>query len=261
MRFIRKQSGSFLSGGVSGTHGLAREALSELLWPTRCVGCDLPGELLCEECRASLPWIEQRWACPVCGAPFGFLTCTACGAMGDKPDWETRACIAALSFEGTPARMVRSLKDLHELRLAPIMAAAMLGALEEASAWPALDGSSRYDPDVLDAIAFVPATAQAYARRGFDHMELIARELSNMSGLQLADVIVRAESQDQRDLSREERQANLKGSIRVADDVLGMRILLVDDVCTTGSSIREAARVLLDRGASSVTACIFARVW
>ena len=44
------------------------DALAETLWPTRCVGCDQPGELLCDECRASLPWVEQRLACPSCGS-------------------------------------------------------------------------------------------------------------------------------------------------------------------------------------------------
>ncbi|MBQ1559106.1 MAG: hypothetical protein IIZ69_13600, partial [Pseudomonas sp.] len=67
----------------------------ELLWPTRCVVCDLPGELLCERCRSRLPWIEQRFACPVCGAPFGELTCTEC-----KADWPTRSCVCALPFAG-----------------------------------------------------------------------------------------------------------------------------------------------------------------
>ena len=43
----------------------AGDAVAELVSPTRCVGCEQPGELVCEECRASLPWVEQRLACPV----------------------------------------------------------------------------------------------------------------------------------------------------------------------------------------------------
>ena len=162
------------------------EGLAEVLWPTRCVGCDQPGELICSECRAALPWIEQRLACPSCGAPFGYLTCTECDGL-----WPTRAAIAALGFHGTPARMVTCLKDGHELRLAPVIAAALLTALEEASAWPARDGLPRFSPAATDGVCFVPATAAAYARRGFDHMELVSRELAGMSGLPLADVLVR----------------------------------------------------------------------
>ena len=232
------------------------EGLAEALWPTRCVGCDQPGELICAECRAALPWVEQRRACPCCGAPHGFLTCTECDGT-----WPARATIAALGFHGTPARMVTCLKDGHELRLAPVMASALLIALEEASAWPARDGLPRFSPAATDGVCFVPATSAAYARRGFDHMELVARELCRASGLPLTDVLVRPRARDQRVLGRDERAANLEGTMFARGDVGGARLLLLDDMATTGASIAEATRALLARGAASVTACVLARVW
>lgn len=234
----------------------AAESLAETLWPTRCVGCDQPGELLCDACRAALPWVEQRRACPSCGAPYGFLTCTECDGA-----WVPRATVAALGFRGTPARLVTALKDAHELRLAPVLAAAMACALEEASAWPARDGEPRFSPERTDAVCFVPATAAAYARRGFDHMELVARALARELSVPLADVLVRPTARDQRALGREERAANLSGTMRSLDDLLGMHLLLVDDVATTGSSLAEGTRALTERGAASVTACVLARVW
>lgn len=157
--------------------------------------------------------------------------------------------------------MAISLKDHHELRLAPVMAAAMLTALDEASSWPAPDGAPRFDSARLDCACFVPATAKAYARRGFDHMELVSRSLCGQSGLPLADVLARDPALDQRALGREGRASNLAGTVRVLDDVSGLDLLLLDDVITTGSSAREAARALLARGASSVTACALARAW
>ena len=232
------------------------EGLAETLWPTRCAGCDQPGELICDECRAALPWVEQRRACPSCGAPHGFLTCTECDGA-----WPARATVAALGFHGTPARLVTCLKDGHELRLVPVMAAAMLTALEEASFWPARDGAPRFSPAATDGACFVPATAAAYARRGFDHMELVSRALCDASGLALADVLVRPQARDQRTLGREERSRNLEGTMFARGDVAGARLLLLDDVATTGASVAEATRVLLARGAESVTACVFARVW
>ncbi|MDO4805877.1 MAG: phosphoribosyltransferase family protein [Coriobacteriales bacterium] len=234
----------------------ATGAAEELLWPTRCVSCDMPGELLCEECRDSMPWIAQRWACPVCGAPFGWLTCTSC-----KGGWEQRATICALGFEQTSSQMVACLKDRFELRLAGVNAAAMATALDEAGSWPALDGAPRYDASNVDALCFVPATSAAFARRGFDHMELVARELQRFVDLPLFDVLARTTGRDQRKLGREERAKNLRGSVEVIDDVAGMRLLLVDDVITTGASMREATRALLARGASEVTCCALTRVW
>ena len=249
----------------------AGESLAELLWPTRCVGCNLPGELLCEDCRASLPWICQRWACPVCGAPHGWLTCTECGRSRNRdkgaeqtdglgPAWPTRAVICSLPFRGVGAAMVSSLKDAHELRLAPVMAAAMACSLDEARAWDAPDGLPRFDPFRTDALCFVPATPAAYARRGFDHMELVSSALSQFIEIPLFDVLARVDARDQRALGKKERAKNLAGTVRVVGDVRGLHMLLVDDVITTGASIGESARALLDQGAASVTACALARV-
>lgn len=234
----------------------AVDAALELLAPTRCVGCEEPGALLCGECLHSLPWVCQKTACPNCGAPHGDVTCTEC-----REPWETRACVCALGFLGPVRRMVPALKDFHELRLAPVMAAAMLCALEEALAWPAADGRPRFDLSATDAVCFVPATVAAYARRGFDHMELVARELCRQTGLPLADVLARRPAQDQRELGQAERAANLAGTVDVVDDVSGMRLLLLDDVVTTGSTLRESACALLARGAAAPTACALARVW
>lgn len=234
----------------------AADAASELLWPTRCVSCDMPGELLCEECRERMPWIAQRWACPVCGAPYGWLTCTACDGT-----WESRATICALGFGQIASQMVACLKDGHELRLAAVNAATMACALDEAQAWEARDGRPRFDRDNIDALCFVPATSGAVARRGFDHMELVSRALCDFTGLSMADVLARSEARDQRELNKDERAQNLFGTVVVTEDVSGLNLLLVDDVVTTGASMREATRALLGRGAASVTCCGLTRVW
>lgn len=233
-----------------------RQGFEELLWPTRCVGCDTPGALICDACREELPWIAQRWACPNCGAPFGYITCTECSEA-----WETRAVVCAMGFDRTSSRMASCLKDAHELRLAGVNAAAMATSLDEAAAWDAPDGRPRYDPSSIDLLCFVPATPKAFARRGFDHMELVSRELAALTGAPLADVLVRDSEQDQRALGREERASNLAGTISVIEDVAGLNVLLADDVITTGASMREAARALLARGAQSVTGCALCRVW
>lgn len=232
------------------------EGMQELIWPTRCVSCELPGELLCDQCRAHLPWIDQQLACPVCGAPFGTLVCTEC-----KRDWPVRSSVCALPFAGVGARLVTCLKDEHELRLAPIVAAAIATALDEASEWPAPDGAPRFDASSIDAICFVPATARAFRRRGFDHMELVSRELSWLLSLPLDDALVREEGLDQRILGRGDRELNLRDTIEVVSDVAGMDLLLADDVITTGASVCACAEALLNRGAASVTACALARVW
>ena len=192
----------------------------------------------------------------MCGAPFGWLTCTECAR-----DWELAGTVCCLPFAGLAARMITCYKDEGEKRLAPVIAAAMLTSLDEASSWPGADGGPRFDACAYDGVCFVPATAEAYARRGFDHMERVAALLARGAGLPLADVLVRRSARDQRELGRDERAANLAGTVGVVEDVRGLRLLLVDDVITTGATVREAARALLARGALAVSACSLARVW
>ncbi len=235
-------------------------AVQELAWPTRCLVCDEPGELLCEGCRAALPWIDQRWACPNCGAPNGWLACTECGRTKGEP-WETRSCICALPLEGAARKLVVGYKDASERRLAPVIAATMETALVEASCWPADDGAARFDVEAIDAVCFVPATSAAYRRRGFDHMDEVSRCLASFLGLPVADVLARPQAQDQRELSREQRALNSEGTFELVGDVSGCSLLLLDDVVTTGASMRSAARALLASGAEEVVACALARAW
>lgn len=259
--------------GESGMATSAGEALAELLWPTRCVSCNLPGELLCDGCRSTLPWIEQRFACPICGAPNGWLTCTECDRSRDRDNechlldqevpmtsWPVRSTICSFPFQGVGAALVSTLKDGHELRLAPVMAAAIATSLDEARGWDARDGRPRFDALHTDVICFVPATATAYARRGFDHMELVSNALGGFLNLPVLDVLARHNAKDQRTLGKQERARNLEGTIEVVADVHGLNVLLADDVITTGSSIRACAEALFAQGAASVTACSLARV-
>ena len=230
------------------------DGVFELLWQTRCVACDMPGELLCKECISKLPWIEQRRACPNCGAPFGSLVCSECITRKEPyAAWESRSTICAMGFKGPPACIVTNLKDAHELRLAPVVAAAILTALEEAAQWEARDGLPRWDARSIDGVCFVPATRKACIRRGFDHMQLVSQAFCQQSQLPLIDVLARPSAHD--------RAKNLHGTITSVSDVEGARLLLLDDVITTGSSTREATRVLLAHGAQSVTVGALARVW
>lgn len=229
-------------------------ALKELLWPTRCVGCDELNTLLCDTCRLDLSWIFQHYACPVCGAPFGWLVCTEC-----QKDWESSTCVSAFVYQGPAARLITVYKDQFELRLAPVLAAALVCALEEAETSAVRQNSLNLQE--IDAVTFIPATAEAFKRRGFDHMELVAREVARLLDLPCIDVLVHKEAKDQRSLNRTQRVENMKGTFEVAHDVYDMHILLIDDVITTGASIREATRELYVRGAALVLAASVARTW
>lgn len=251
---------------------LLHEGMSELLWPTRCVSCEAPGYLLCPDCQAKLGRIAQHERCLNCGAPFGWLVC--CGCDEEWPELDGVIC--AVNYRGPGARIVKSLKDEHELSLAPYMAASLATAFDEASMWaevvtriPCEAEAPKYSffsagacgKDAFDACTFVPATAKAHVRRGFDHMALVSHGFSQLLDMPEEHCLRRVSREDQRALGKAGRMDNLQGSVQVVRDVCGMRLLLLDDVVTTGASMRECARALKARGARKVSGLAFARVW
>ncbi|WP_291290186.1 phosphoribosyltransferase family protein [Enorma sp.] len=220
--------------------GRLREAALEVLSPTRCAGCERPGELICKECLARIEVIDPVHACTRCGAPFGDLLCTECGAGADE--------------DVAPPG-----KDAGERRLGALIAELMLDAAEHAE----LVAPDRFGGILngAEAVTFVPVTAAAFSRRGFDHMEVIARRVAELAGLPLIDALAKHGSADQRSLGRVERQERSRDVYEVVESVEGMRFLLLDDVITTGATMRAAASALHAAGAAHVDALAFARVW
>lgn len=169
------------------------------------------------------------------------------------------SCLAACVFEGVPARIVRAYKDGGERRLAAWIAHALFDAAHRAQkAVP-----KRMDAFALDAdaVVFVPATPAAYRRRGFDHMEAVACEFSNLMGIPVLDALAKWGACDQRKLGRGGRLANAADAYDVVEPVAGMRLLLIDDVITTGATMGSCAEVLKRAGAAKIDCLAFTRVW
>jgi len=220
------------------------EAIAELLYPTRCAGCELPGAVLCDTCRDTLPRVAAATACPRCGAPFGVLVCTECW---DR-EWAFSAALSLGEFEAHLARVVALHKDAGEQRLGAVMGALL--AEQAADAWPGW----------AEAVAFVPATLAALRKRGFDHGRAIAAEVAARLGVPLADVLTRSAAADQRALGRQDRARNAAGSFS-ASSAPAEHVLLCDDVFTTGATLDAAAAALLAAGAEEVRCATVARAW
>ncbi|KXG88864.1 hypothetical protein HMPREF3232_01174 [Fannyhessea vaginae] len=92
-------------------------------------------------------------------------------------------------------------------------------------------------------------------------MELVTQLFAYALGISYCDVLVRPYALDQRRLSKQQRVDNLTGTISVLQDMSNKRVLVLDDVITTGASMREAARALKQANAVDVSALAFARVW
>ena len=228
----------------------ASEIAAETLWPTRCALCDMPGAVLCARCAANLAYVDWWRACRRCGAPFGLVQCDACnpvtlGRIG-REGWPFAGCASAVSFDDAAGRLVRTFKDQGEQRLAANMAAAMTRTLPPG--WR------------FDAVTFVPATLPAFRHRGFDHAELVAREVACRLQMPCMPSLERPRTRDQRALSAKQRIANLSGRFRALPGIAFQRPLLVDDVYTTGATLCAATDALIAAGCEEVFCLTFARV-
>jgi predicted amidophosphoribosyltransferase len=224
-------------------------ALLDLLYPPRCAGCDLPGTLLCGGCAAEVVHIDPACACPRCGAP---RVCGVSAARGGCAECVGRAlafsaarCAALLA--PPVSRAVVVLKDGGERRYAEPLAALLA---EAATGW--------LQPG--DILVPVPASPAALRRRGFDHADDIARALGKLTGMPVARLLRSNASADQRVLGRAERLANRTGAFSpLASAAAVERVVLIDDVFTTGATLSAAAGVLHERGVGVVRALAVAR--
>ena len=174
-------------------------ALLEVVAPTRFAGCDLPGELLCPRCRADLAVIERKYACPICGAPFGHFTCTECW----QTDFAFVEARAVALLEPPLSRCVTLYKDGGERRLAAVLSELMLATSGEWFGW-------------AEAVVPVPATPEAVRRRGFDHAYLLGEQVARGAHLPCCSLLISTGAKDQRKLDRGARLANTRSGFALS---------------------------------------------
>ncbi len=229
----------------------AREVVAEALWPTRCALCDAPGAVLCERCKRDLAYLDWWRACRRCGAAYGLLQCTSCASPAlariGRESFPFASCASATMFSGDTGRIVRVFKDQGEQRLAVEMGIMMARAVPPG--W------------TFDAVTFVPASLGAFRARGFDHAELLARQVALALGVPCRPLLQRPRTRDQRLLTGGQRMKNLSQGFRLQVGAApARRVILVDDVFTTGSTLCAATDALMAGGSREVRGLTFARV-
>jgi len=230
---------------LSGCLGMWLKAIVEALYPTRCAGCDFPGELICDACHAAIGDMRPQMACTRCGAPYGAMTCTEC--------WDSTfafsQAICVGSLERPLSRVVTMYKDAMEVRLAPIVAELLSDALRSFRPW-------------AEALVPIPASSKAISRRGFDHVDLIAEHLASAWRIPAIRALRMTAISDQRRLGREARRVNITEAIRTYPGIeVPDRVLVLDDVITTGATADAAASVLMAQGCEEVRVGALARAW
>lgn len=227
-------------------------SIGEAIWPTRCAVCDAPGVNLCEACKKKLPYIDYWQRCPRCGAPYGRIFCTECSSFELHSKGLERLpyseCISCVSLSDESSRIVRTWKDAGDQALAGDMARIMNSAIP--TSWHAHDA----------CLVPIPASKDAYQKRGFDHIELLTCELSKRSSLPIRHVFERPSTTDQRKLGKEERVLNAQDSFMLKKGVwVPQTVILVDDVQTTGSTLTAASLALKHARTKTIRCLTFAR--
>jgi len=227
------------------------------LWTSHVFGDWLPSQ--CAICRT---WPSQR-ICNACLARFAPAAARCAGCAARVPDGVSHcglclreptgldACIAAVDYDWPWADLVTRLKFHGEPGLAGPLAQIMRGA-------EGADQALRS----CDALVPVPLAPQRLRQRGYNQSLLLARQMH--PGKLRHQWLERTHETDaQSRLGRRERLRNLLGAFAVPTDagtaLQGRHVLLVDDVMTTGATLRAAARALCKAGAARVSALVFAR--
>ncbi len=228
-----------------------------ILYPNQCIACGILVEEahgLCGACWTETPFIAGL-ACDGCGVPMigendGVRPlCDTC--MADPPPWDHG--IAVLSYRDTARRVVLQLKHGDRLDL-----------VRPAAKWMAARAAAMIDDKTC--LAPVPLHWTRLVSRRFNQSASLAREISRLTGGRYCpDALVRTRrTKAQEHMTREERQRNLEGAIRSHPargmQLDGQSVMIVDDVMTSGATLRACAQAATEAGAQSVSVLVLARV-
>lgn len=205
----------------------ALEKFLRLVMPQSCVCCGMSisgKETLCKSCLQGVKNTVGEWEYSL--KSYGVndkFKCKVCGV-----------------YSGVLARNLQRFKFSGKSNYAKGFAVMMDEALA--------GGKSEFD-----IICFVPITKEKKRKRGYNQSELLAKRLSELKGIPMESLLAKPlETSPQHELSREARKINLRGKFTVTRECAGKRILLVDDILTTGSTMCECAGMLMKNAAAEV---------
>ncbi|HNY83941.1 MAG TPA: ComF family protein [Anaerolineaceae bacterium] len=215
------------------------------LFPPNCVGCGEPGHLICDICLKSIENLPKH-TCQLCANPLHAAgICAYC--QNSPPDYDKIYCYAV--YSGVVRKAIQRLKYSRDLEMGRLIAKMMAPKLQ------ALFQNA-------NLIVPMPLSLKRFRERGYNQAEAITKPLSELIGWAHSSKALEKirDTETQVHLSVAERLANLDGAFKADSElVIGKSIVLLDDVMTTGATMRQAAKALREAGAKEIYAATFAR--
>ena len=219
----------------------------DLLFPKRCVGCDVEGVFLCRECSDDLPTLEPPY-CFICSQP-GDLMMRLCVRCWEKP-LQIDGIRSPYRFEGAIRNAVHSLKYRNLRAMAPVLG----GLLADFVLSQCIEA---------DLLVPVPLHPKRERSRGYNQSLLLARKTGTLLNMETSgDALRRVQNTpSQASVSSEdERWANVVNAFQATPDLVGgKRVIILDDVCTTGATLEACSLALKTAGALSTQGLTMAR--
>lgn len=212
-----------------------KETILSLVYPRRatCLGCGnmigLDRDELCDECRM-------------------FLARNRIGPVPVPKGINVQGTAFVCPYRGPGGSMVRTLKYASVKLLVEEMGTRMAAVTQ------------MMHISKIDHVTFVPMHPQRQRERGFNHAELLARKIGEELGVPCEALLERTRNAGQQaKLSKKEREQNLKDTFRAVRDTTGGTILLIDDVMTTGATLKHCSKALREAGAAQIYFTAFAQ--
>jgi ComF family protein len=219
-------------GGINVKNTMVEAVLLKVA-PHPCFGCGKIGTTLCPNCKYNITH-EPFLGCVVCGnvSPEGICV-----------EHDAPICKAWVVSERVT--VLKRVIDAYKFEYVKAAAHTLIDLLD--TTLPLLPAHTVIVP--------IPTVSSHVRQRGYDHLEILARVLAARRGLPVARLLARSSGKTQHRLNKAERQQEAKVAFHVSEDVAinpDTPLLILDDIITTGSTIRSAAQVLSEAGAQNI---------
>jgi ComF family protein len=229
-----------------------KKFLLDVLFPPRCAGCKKEGEYVCEECKLFLG--EASLICPFCRqSSFSGERHERCSTK-----YGLDGLVAVWEYEGVVKNFVYKIKKEKVTDAVPFFAEMSLNAM--------LKDSNRFSSffnflaKKNPCMTFVPMSSKEEKKQGFNHSELIARELGRLLGIKVFPLLQKEKEADSPGLDKEERLKRVKGAFSAINGIkIPENVILVDDFWVSGATMQECCRILKEAGAKTIWGLVFAR--